>query len=244
MAASPAPRPLTHVHVVVPAKDEEALLPRALDSLDAAVAELALVRPDLSAVVTVVLDACTDGSARAVAAHPAVQAVSLDVRCVGAARAHGVTRATGGVADEAADRHWLATTDADGMVPGDWLVRQVVLADSGVDLVAGTVEPDPADLDPATLARWRSLHLLRDGHPHVFGANLGVRLSAYRRAGGFDAVALHEDVGLVERVRATGATFVASAAVHVRTSGRSRGRAPGGFADYLGALASGPSLTG
>jgi hypothetical protein len=117
------------------------------------------------------------------------------------------------------------------------------MADAGVDLVTGTVEPDD-ELDAATRARWRVRHLLRDGHPHVHGANLGVRLTAYDAAGGFDPVEVHEDVALVERVRASGATCLATASIHVRTSGRTVGRTPGGFAGYLEDLCEPHALTG
>ncbi|WP_256796388.1 glycosyltransferase family 2 protein [Terrabacter sp. Ter38] len=237
------PRPLTHVHVIVPANDEEALLSRALGSIDDAVAELHRSRPDVHARVVLVLDACVDRSRDVAAQHRDVVVAEVDRRCVGAARAHGVVVATADVAEPDTRRHWLAGTDADCVVPADWLVRQVMLADTGLDLVTGTVQPDE-ELDPDCLARWHALHQLRDGHPHVHGANLGVRLSAYLAAGGFEPLPVHEDVRLVERVRASGAACLASSSVHVRTSGRTRGRMSGGFADYLGALAAQGALTG
>jgi len=235
---------LTHVHVVVPANNEEALLPRTLRTLHDAVDELRRARPTITTHVTLVLDSCTDGSRDVARLHPEVRAVEVDYRCVGAARAHGVAAATAGVPDSERGRHWLANTDADCAVPTDWLVRQAILADAGVDLVTGTVEPDGDDLDPAVLARWQALHQLRDGHPHVHGANLGLRLSTYVSSGGFRAVPLHEDVGLVEQARVSGDTCLASSALHVRTSGRTRGRAPGGFAHFLSELETGASLAG
>lgn len=244
MRAASGSADLTHVHVVVPANDEEQLLPRTLRTLDAAVAELRRARPAITARVTLVLDACTDGSRDVARRHPDVRVVEVGCRNVGAARAQGVTSATAGVPSMERGRHWVANTDADCAVPADWLVRQAILADAGVDLVTGTVEPDDDDLDPAVLARWRSLHQLREGHHHVHGANLGVRLSTYVDSGGFEALVLHEDVGLVERVRAAGGTCVASDALHLRTSGRLRGRAPGGFAHYLSELDQSTSLAG
>lgn len=239
----PATRPLSRVHVVIPANDEEELLPAALRSVAKAVAQLGRFRPEIHTSVTVVLDACIDGSRRVAEQFPQVALSEIERRSVGAARAHGVVVATAGEPASELDRLWLASTDADCVVPSDWLVRQVVLADVGVDLVIGTVEPDDA-LDSATLARWWRLHHLRDGHPHVHGANLGIRLSAYVDCGGFEPVAVHEDVRLVERIRRSGAACLASSAVHVRTSGRTRGRTAGGFADYLGALSEQESLTG
>lgn len=244
MTARPPATPLTHVHVVVPANDEEELLPRTLRTLHEAVAELRRVRPAITARVTLVLDACTDRSRELVLRHPDVRPVEVAYRCVGAARAHGVAVATAGVPTRQHASHWLANTDADCAIPGDWLVRQAILADAGVDLVTGTVEPDSDELAPGVMAQWRSLHELHDGHHHVHGANLGVRLSTYLEGGGFEAAPLHEDVGLVGRVRASGATCVASSALHLRTSGRMRGRAPGGFAHFLSELEPGTSLAG
>jgi glycosyltransferase involved in cell wall biosynthesis len=228
--------------VVVPANDEEELLPAALRSVVDAVAQLRRSRPEIDTSVTVVLDACIDGSRRVAEHVPEVTIVEIERRSVGAARAHGVALATGGEPTWKLERQWLASTDADCVVPSDWLVRQVVLADAGVDLVIGTVEPDGA-LDPEILARWWALHELRDGHPHVHGANLGIRLSTYVDCGGFEPVAVHEDVRLVERIRRSGAACVATSAVHVRTSGRTRGRTVGGFADYLAAVSEQGSLT-
>ena len=244
MTAASAEEHLTHMHVVVPAHDEEQLLPRTLRTLHEAVAELRRVRPAITTRVTLVLDACTDGSREIARRHRDVHPVDVTYRCVGAARAHGVVVATAWVPTRQRGSHWLANTDADCAVPRDWLVRQAILADAGVDLVTGTVEPDSDDLSPAVVAQWRALHQLGDGHRHVHGANLGVRLSTYLDSGGFEDAPLHEDVGLVERVRASGASCVASSALHLRTSGRLRGRAPGGFAHFLSELDPGAPLAG
>jgi glycosyltransferase involved in cell wall biosynthesis len=243
MTTPPRLLPVTDVHVVVPANDEEVLLPRALRSIARAVARLRRCRPGIRTHVVLVLDACVDGSREVAARHHDLTVVEVNHRCVGAARAHGVDVATADVGEPDAARHWMAGTDADCVVPGDWLVRQVMLADAGIDLVTGTVHPDE-ELDGDALALWRALHQLGDGHPHVHGANLGIRLSAYREAGGFEPLAVHEDVRLVERVRSAGAACLATSSVHVRTSGRTQGRTPGGFADYLGVLVAQGSLTG
>jgi hypothetical protein len=133
------------------------------------------------------------------------------------------------------ERIWIASTDADSRVPRDWLVEHLALAESGVGLVLGTVVPDPADLDPERLAAWYGAHRLADGHGHVFGANLGVRADVNGAAGGFPARASGEDEALVLAAKALGVRWRATDACRVVTSGRLRGRAPGGFADYLAA---------
>ena len=43
------------------------------------------------------------------------------------------------------ERTWVASTDADSVVPAHWLTSQLAAADAGADLVLGTVRPDPAD---------------------------------------------------------------------------------------------------
>ena len=221
------------VGVVVPARDEEQLLPGCLASVEAAVAELASMRPEVTAAVVVVLDRCRDGSARVVGEHPGVRAVVSRAGCVGAARATGVAavlRSAGAPAST-----WLACTDADTRVPVHWLRRQVELADAGHDLVLGTVEPD--DLGSGLLGRWRARHVLAEGHPHVHGANLGIRASTYAAAGGFAPVPVHEDVLLVRAARAAGARSASTDRTRVVTAGRLDGRVVGGFASYLHRLA-------
>ena len=127
----------------------------------------------------------------------------------------------------------VATTDADSVVPRHWLVGQLRLAARGAGLVVGTVQPQPADLGPEVLEAWRARHSTSDGHAHVHGANLGFTLPAYRAAGGFRPLAVHEDVALVEAMDRVGIERVATGALPVLTSGRHVGRAPDGFAAYL-----------
>ena len=54
---------LEAIHVVVPARDEEGLIGRCLESLSVAREELRAARPSLSVRITVVLDRCVDGTA-------------------------------------------------------------------------------------------------------------------------------------------------------------------------------------
>ena len=229
------PDAIRAVCVVVPAHDEEELLERCLSSVRASAAALSAARPPVPTCVVVVLDSCTDGSA-AIAARCADHVVTTDARSVGVARALGVRRATALSPGVPLARVWVASTDADTVVPPDWLTCQVAAADAGADLVLGPVRPDPGDTPPDALAAWRREGpdaVSADGSVH--GANLGVRLDAYLRAGGFLAYAEHEDVALVRALDAAGARrAVGVAAV---TSGRTNGRSPGGFAGYLRLLA-------
>ncbi len=223
--------PVGHVAVVVPARDEELLLGRCLASLVTARALLAATG-EVTVDLVVVLDACTDGSAAVAAGFPQVRVVETGAGDVGVARQTGVATALA-AAPCTPDRTWLACTDADSEVRADWLVEHVRLADAGADVVVGTVHPDPADLTDAQWTTWRATHVPGRPNGHVHGANLGVRASAYLRAGGFLPMPEHEDVDLVGRLRASGARFVASDAVDVLTSGRPVGRTPGGYAGHL-----------
>ncbi|MCB7135548.1 glycosyltransferase [Cellulosimicrobium marinum] len=230
--------PVEAVLVVVPAHDEEALLPACLAGLRRSTDRLAAVRPEIAVSVVVVLDGCTDGSAGVV--HDAgLTAIETPRVGVGRARAAGVeTAARGmgnGIGNGAAheERTWLACTDADSVVPEHWLLRHVELAEAGADVVVGTVRPRLADLSADRAAVWRATHVPGHANGHVHGANLGLRLSVYRAAGGFAPVAEHEDVALVAAARRTGARLVPDAACEVLTSARLVGRTPGGYARHL-----------
>lgn len=131
---------------------------------------------------------------------------------------------------------WLANTDADSVVPENWLVGQIRLAAAGADAVLGSVDVDPAGMAPELLSRWQSMHSFGEDHPHVFGANLGVRGSAYLAAGGFPRHLSHEDRVLAGRLREHGFDVRATDTIRVRTSGRTQARAPKGFGAYLRTL--------
>ena len=75
-----------------------------------------------------------------------------------------------------------------------------------------------------------------DGHGHVHGANLGVRGSAYAAVGGFRPLPESEDVDLVARLDAAGATVVWAADCPVVTSSRVSRRTGGGFSGHLDSL--------
>ncbi len=231
-----ASRPVIEaVGIVVPARDEEELLPRCLATLDVAVARLREVRPALQCTVLVVLDACTDRSAEFAAACGTATVV-VEVANVGAARAAGVANLLLRRAGHDPHRHWIATTDADSAVPESWLTAQLELAERGADAVVGTVAvTDWSGRPERVRTRWTAIHRPVDGHSHVHGANLGVTAAAYAAVGGFLPLPVGEDVALV-RALGRGHHVVRTAATPVATSTRRTARAAGGFAAYLDGL--------
>ncbi|TGN79478.1 glycosyltransferase [Streptomyces bauhiniae] len=229
-------RPAT-LAVVVPAHDEERLLPAALTALARAARH-----PDLAAVevlTVVVADACRDRT-EAVARDAGALVVRTDCRNPGLARAAGVRHAL--------DRSltgpsalWVATTDADSVVPSGWLAHQLAHAREGWQAVVGTVTLPPSSplaaphlalyekTRPPTGAPWI--------HPHVHGANLGFAADTYLDAGGFPPLTTGEDRALVHALEHRGHRVLRTATCPVLTSPRLHPRAHDGFGHYLSEMA-------
>ena len=225
-----------HVIVVVPARNEEELLPRCLASILQAQARLPLT---VTCDIVVAVDGSDDGTLRM--AQDGIGAkgmvVELNVRSVGAARQLGCEVALERYAGPL-HRCWLANTDADCEVPSAWLLDQVRMAQRGIAAVAGTVDVDSFEEHmPGVRELFRTSYLVHaDGtHPHVHGANLGIRADAYVRAGGWARLATAEDHDLWSRLGTNGCHRVSDAGLQVMTSGRRVGRAPLGFAGALAA---------
>lgn len=225
--------PPSAVAVVVPARDEEELLPACLDAIADAVSALTRAHPAIRTRVFVVLDACQDGSAEVVAGRSGVSAVVSQAGNVGVARALGVAAAADWAAATGEASLWVANTDGDSVVPRHWLQSQIRMARRGRVLVVGTVRPRADDLSADELAQWHERHSDADGHEHVHGANLGFAWDAYESVGGFAPIPTHEDVELVAALRRAGVDWVATGEIPVTTSGRRVARAPNGFARYL-----------
>jgi hypothetical protein len=247
------------VVVVVPARDEQDRLGTCVRSLVEAAAQV-----EVPVTLVVALDRCVDGSrgVAELALHGApahVRGAVVDVpRVVGRAGTVARVRNVGvrhglhlaGSTDLAGT--WLLHTDADSVVPRRWIARQLRWASMGVDAVVGLVQLDD-DPDLPASARDRHDAVVADGSPpgqphgHVYGANLGVRATAFARVGGFPAVPVGEDRGLVERLDADPAAFVIRTRTGVvTTSGRRVGRADGGLASLLDSFSRngrGPSLS-
>ena len=230
---------VTAIGVIVPAHNEQDVLPACLASVRRAAEGL----PGTPVHLVVVADACQDRTGEA-ARRGGASVVTISARSAGAARAAGVRevlRLTGQL-DPA--NVWLATTDADTLVPACWLRQQVRYASRGWDAIVGTIAVADWSGHPDAARSLFHERYERDAaglHPHVHGANLGFRASAYLRAGGFPAVATAEDHALVAALTMGGSRVLRTRALPVVTSARREARAPLGFSHYLRQLAATPA---
>ena len=218
--------------VIVPASNEEQHIASCLASIGAARAHLAQSRAaGVQVRVFVVLDGCRDRTATIAARFPWVRPVMISAGRVGAVRHAGALAAIGSAPP--ARELWLANTDADCAVPRDWLSFMVAESRRNTQVVLGTVLPGPG-LPAALEKAWLSRHHLREGHPHVHGANFGIRADTYLTLGGWQPLRLGEDVALAGRAAKAGhLQIIRTASIPVVTSSRTAARAPGGFASYL-----------
>lgn len=225
-----------HIAVLIPARNEELLLERCLRSVLAAQRRLP---PNVTFDLVVVADSSVDDTYRIASAltRQIGLVVETDAACVGAARALAAEAALSRAAAPA-ERCWLANTDADCEVPESWLVDHLARAMEGYAAVAGIIDVDSfAEHDAEVPTRFRmSYHLHPDGtHPHVHGANLGVRADAFLAAGGWNPLHTAEDHDLWSRLKAGRYRVTTDTRLSVVTSGRRVGRAPNGFAGALAA---------
>jgi hypothetical protein len=226
--------PIGSLLVVVPARDEAVLIGGALRALRCSADH---TPPGVSVRIAVVCDSCHDGTVSIARATTAGDARFTVVEgcwgAAGAARRAGVDVLRRCV--RPGESAWIATTDADCVVPPGWLAAHVAHAGAGFDAVAGIVElrSDEATGPGVSDVFARHYELGEASHPHVHGANLGVRLQAYDMVGGFPAVPTGEEHALWNALRRAGAPMCSSLALRVATSGRLAARAPEGFARWL-----------
>lgn len=229
------------VVVGVPARNEERHLAWAVRSV-----LLAADRADdVQTTLVLALDSCDDSSAAIAVAigdeDPRVIVLEGTWGNAGAARRAAIDAGiTAAMADGNAElgEIWIATTDADTVVPPDWVGTHRDHGRAGVAAVAGIVDillDD--DATPAVVDIFARTYVVEsDTHHHVHGANMGVRADVYLGVGGFASIDVAEDHALWNVIRNAGHRCVATTALRVSTSGRRVGRAVGGFADRLDSL--------
>lgn len=237
----------TDVLVAVPAHDEQARIGACLTSVGLALRQAREAGVVRAARIAVALHRCTDDTAAAalVALRRFDEIDHLlweepRVLPVGAVRTALVRRAAATPAPLRGDA-WLFSTDADTVVPADWVTSTLALRRrEPVDLVLGLVDLGQWEAGEAAQQTYAALvdaGVDDDGHRHAYAANLAVRLSAFEAVGGFPALPHGEEHGLAAAIRAAGLRVVSHTAPRVRTSARMPGRAPQGLGALLAGLA-------
>lgn len=207
-----------HVSFVVPAYNEEALLPRALAAI-----QRGINRAGCAAEIIVVNNASTDGTGEVARRFPGVRVVDESIKGLVRARQAGFLAAEGDL---------IANIDADTILPDAWLPRVVVAFAENPKLAAlsGPYVYDGVPRHVNLLVRlfyivgcginWVNRQLL--GVDSLLqGGNFVVRRSAMEAIGGYSAdfSFYGEDTDLARRLSAAGEvrwTFALSA----RSSGR------------------------
>jgi len=183
---------MIRISVVVPAYNEELLLPACLRSL-----ETQDYPGDIE--ILIVDNGSTDRTA-ALARARGFRVVEEPRRGYANALARGFLAATGDV---------VATTDADTVVPRNWISRIASVYERRPDVVA--VGGDIVFRDPGLLAKLLTRGLLplinridrrNPAGPHLWGANFSVRRRVFLEAGGWSPrFNLQTDTELSERLR-------------------------------------------
>jgi GT2 family glycosyltransferase len=213
-------------------------------------------RPDA---VILLLNNCTDGTEATARALAPRLGFEPDLACLDLTPAQANAGCARRLAMQLAAKRAgpggvLLTTDADTVVPPDWVTRNLAALDAGADVVCGRVEVDPAEaaLIPAHLhaddalecrliALLDDIAWLLDSEPHdppprhteASGASLAVTAAAFQRVGGIPAIPSTEDRTFVTALWRMDARIRHDPAIRVSVSGRTVGRAPGGMADAI-----------
>ena len=229
----------TRFGVVLPVHDEERLLPAAICALERAIRHASLLT-EVPIGVAVVLDTCTDGSARIAEqwrdrmkeSGINVEIHETSFRNVGQARRTGCQMLLDRWSDVEPGAIWLASTDADSEVPRGWIVAQLTARHEGGQVWVGAVQVrDWSDRAPETAEAWHRQYEAE--HLPVHGANFGIDGATYVAVGGFPQLRSSEDRALFERAVTHGAVIRGDSTVRVTTSSRHDARAPLGFAHAL-----------
>lgn len=257
----PPPAPTLRCVVVIPVRNEAALLPRTLRAL----AEQVGV-PDGCFEVLVLANNCSDATAsrgRNAALSLMLMGRRVPIHVVEVAwprRRANVGGARRALMDEAArriarvKRHdgVILSTDGDTRVDPDWLAATLAAIDAGADAVGGRILTETEVGWPAGMVRLQRLDhaylLLRSRleslidpdasdpwprHHQHFGASLAVRADVYRRIGGLPRVPHLEDAALYHALRRRDLRVRHCPRVRVWTSGRFDGRCEVGLAHQL-----------
>lgn len=210
-------------------------------------------------ILVLLLNNCTDGTAQIVAAFEPPPRMHLQVE----SRIFPSHEASAGYARHvamqaarqlAAPTGVLLCTDADAIVPEDWIRQNLEAIAVGADAVAGRIEMDAVDFKrlPSRLhddeAAAQLLTCLIDQidsvvdpdasdpwprHAEHSGASIAVTCAAYDAVGGIPNLPSSEDRAFFSALRRIGARIRHAPDIVVTVSGRLEGRAKGGMAETL-----------
>jgi hypothetical protein len=248
--------------VAIPVKDEEERLPACLRALARQRDRLGRSIPPPLVRVFVFANNCADRSAslaRKLGGDLSLDVRVVEASFPPAAAHAGNARRTAMDIAEA----WLGergetggvilTTDADSQVAPNWIAANIAAFAAGAEAVLGRIDLDgEGKFLPEALHRRGELEDTYEGlltelswlldpvehnpwphHATISGASLGVTRMAYCRVGRLPRVSLGEDKALIALLSRYDARIRYCPTVHVTTSGRTNGRAPGGVADAL-----------
>jgi GT2 family glycosyltransferase len=244
-------RGYSRIAVAIPVRDEAARIGSCLIALDKQTR-----RPD---VVVLMLNNCTDQTETIARMMGAKLGFRLEVISRGlpphqADAGHARGLAMDAAAEWAGPSGVLLTSDADAVVPPDWVARNLDALRRGADIVCGqaVIDPIEATMIPAHLHADDALEcqliaLLDDmawtldpephdplpRHTEASGASLAVSVAAFGRAGGIPPIASGEDRAFVRALWMMDAKVRHDPSIEVMVSGRVEGRAPGGMADTM-----------
>lgn len=181
------------VTVVIPALNEEKFLAKNLDSI---------VNQDFKNFEIIVVDnASTDKTAEIARSYGAKVIVNHE-KGVGAARQAGFVEAKGKI---------IATTDADNILPKDWLTRIVSEFEKNRNMVAfgGLFRLYSGPLSARIAVRYGVYPTFQVDKVFsktwsLIGQNMAVRKSAFKKVGGFKHVQIGEDADLSHRLAEIG----------------------------------------
>jgi len=250
----PVPESTLRACVVVPARNEEALIGPCLEAL----AAQAGVEP-FEYEVLLILDRCTDRTearARDIAGnHPRLRLHLLEGPGEGSgpARQVGMDAACARLLWVGRPEGLIACTDADTVVASDWLAAQLIALSRGARAIGGRIELADDGSLPAQVARrhaeqgrLRHERLLSNPdtrgatqHWQFSGASLGLAAELYRQIGGLEPLAALEDEGLERVLREQHVPIERLLSVMVTTSPSLEGRAQRGLSYDLSRMALG-----
>jgi GT2 family glycosyltransferase len=246
--SSPAGLPI----VAIPARNEEALLPRLMGALSRQTVLASFPKPlDVVIVLNNTDDRSSEAATWAAARLPRLCLTLKDVHFppsqahVGFARKLAMDLASVMIDNGAGV---ILCTDADSVPNDTWIEANLRAIEAGADLVGGRIVGDleeEALLGPHFQRRARFYARYADlcdqlaslidpldydpwprHHDHT-GASLAVRNDVYQRIGGLDPLPFREDLGFVAKAQASGYRLCHPQDVEVMVSARTVGRASG-----------------